>query len=132
MEAAGVPDPGFGPDGQDVTGQDESMMPVPDDRPHVVFEYGTTAREQADGEPLSVRLERETPDVLDLLDVPPDESEGADTPFTERAGQGVGRLVAPDEGVREDVEKDMLGVDVGTDLGGYTMEEQAMHFEPGV
>ena len=61
-----------------------------------------------------------------------DESEGADTPFDERAGQGVGRLVEPDEGARSDTEADLVASDVGTDLGGYSAEEAAMHVEPEV
>ena len=51
-------------------------------------------------------------------------------PFDERAGQGVGRLVEPDEGARGDTEADLVATDSGTDLGGYTAEESAMHLEP--
>ena len=93
---------------------------------------GTTAAEQAEGEPLDTRLEREEPDVLAAVDQPADESAGADTPFDERAGQGVGRLVETDEGARTDTEADLVAGDVGTDLGGYSAEESAMHLEPEV
>ena len=79
---------------------------------------------------LDGRLAREEPDVLAALDSPADESEGSDTPFDERAGQGVGRLVEPDEGARGDTEADLVATDAGTDLGGYTAEESAMHLEP--
>nr|BFE84832.1 hypothetical protein GCM10020093_074330 [Planobispora longispora] len=41
-----------------------------------------------------------------------------------------GRLVAPDEGVREDTEADLVAGDVGADTGGYTAEEAAMRVEP--
>ena len=58
-----------------------------------VDDFGTTAEEMHDGEPLDGRLAREEPDVLAAVDLPADESEGADTPYTEAAGQGVGRLV---------------------------------------
>ncbi len=41
-----------------------------------------------------------------------------------------GRIVAPDEGVREDVEPDEVAEEVGPDAGGYTAEEAAMRVEP--
>lgn len=131
MEAEGVPDPD-GSDAQGLTGQGESTMEPPRDVALAVDDYGTTAAEQSAGEPISVRVEREVPDVLDAVEQPADESPGADTPFGERAGQGVGRLVEPDEGARTDTESDMIATDAGTDLGGYTAEESAMHLEPEV
>lgn len=132
MEAEGIPDPGFAPDNQLLTGQGESTMEPPHDVAIAVDDYGTTAAEQRAGEPVSVRVEREQPDVLDAIDRPADESPGADTPFDERAGQGIGRLVEPDEGAHTDTETDMIATDAGTDLGGYTAEEAAMHLEPEV
>jgi hypothetical protein len=129
-EAEGVPDPGWSPEDQQATGQLESTTEQPRDVPLVSDDFGTTARELHDGESLDGRIGREEPDVLDLVDVPADESAGADTPFDERAGQGVGRLVEPDEGARTDTEADLVAQDVGTDLGGYTAEEAAMHVEP--
>ena len=130
MEAEGVPEPGFAPENELATGQAESTMEAPRDTPLAADDFGTTVEEMHDGEPLSGRLAREEPDVLDRVDLPADESEGADTPFDERAGQGVGRLVEPDEGARSDTEADMVATDAGTDLGGYTAEESAMHVEP--
>lgn len=129
-EAEGVPDPGFADENQLESGDPQGTTEPPRDVPVGADEFGTTAREQHDGEPLSGRLEREEPDVLSAADRPADESAGADTPFDEKAGAGVGRLVQPDEGVREDTEKDLVAGDVGTDLGGYTAEESAMHLEP--
>jgi len=38
-----------------------------------------------------------------------------------------GRLVAPDEGVREDTEKDLDAQDVGIDGAGASAEEAAVH-----
>ena len=130
FEAEGIPDPESAPAGHDVTGQDESVMEPPHDTALAVDDYGTTAAEQREGEPISVRVEREEPDVLDAVNRDADESFGADTPFDERAGQGVGRLVEPDEGARTDTEKDQIARDAGTDLGGYSAEESAMHLEP--
>jgi hypothetical protein len=132
FEAEGVPDPGFSPADGDATGQLESSTEQPRDVPLASDEFGTTARELHDGEPLDGRLAREEPDVLAYADLPADESAGVDTPFDERAGQGIGRLVEPDEGARSDTEADLVAQDVGTDLGGYSAEEAAMHLEPEV
>ena len=131
-EAEGIPDPGFSQPGQLVAGDTEATIEPPHDTAIAVEEWGTTAAEQAEGEPLDARLAREEEDVLAAVDRPADESEGADTPFDERAGQGVGRLVESDEGARTDTEADMVAGDVGTDLGGYSAEESAMHLEPEV
>ena len=131
-EAEGIPDPGFSDPSQIIAGDTEATMEPPHDTALAVDEWGTTAAEQAEGEPLDSRLAREEDDVLAAVDVPADESEGADTPFDERAGQGVGRLVETDEGARSDTEADLVAGDVGTDLGGYSAEESAMHLEPEV
>lgn len=129
-EAEGVPDPGESTAGQDATGDGGGHgQEPPHDTAIAVHEFGTTAQEEHDGESLDGRLSREQPDVLALTGTDPDESQGSDTPFDERAGQGVGRLVEPDEGSRADTESDLVATDVGTDLGGYTAEESAMHLE---
>lgn len=109
--------------------EDPQFQALPGESPTAATDFGTTAAEQAEGEPLDSRLSREEPDVLAAVDLPADESEGADTPFDERAGQGVGRLVEADEGARTDTEADLVAGDVGTDLGGYSAEESAMHIE---
>lgn len=38
-----------------------------------------------------------------------------------------GRLVAPDEGAHEDIERDLVAGDVGIDSGAASAEEAAMH-----
>jgi hypothetical protein len=129
-EAAGIPDPGHADPGQLESDDPQGVTEPPRDTAIAVDEFGTTAGEVHDGEPLSGRLAREEPDVLTQVDRPADESAGADTPFAEGAGQGVGRLVEPDEGARTDTESDIVAGDVGTDLGGYSAEEAAMHLEP--
>jgi len=131
-EAEGVPDPGFAQPGQLEAGDTEATTEPPRDVAFAVNDFGTTAAEQHDGEPLDGRLAREEPDVLAAVDLDADESAGSDTPFDERAGQGVGRIVEPDEGARGDTEADLVASDVGTDLGGYSAEEAAMHLEPEV
>ena len=129
-EAEGIPEPGFADPGRLIAGDTEATMEPPHDTGIAVDEHGTTAREQSEGESLDLRLSREEDDVLADVDVPANEGVGAETPFDERAGQGVGRLVEPDEGARTDTEKDLVAGDAGTDLGGYTAEESAMHLEP--
>ena len=131
FEAEGIPDPGETSEGQQAAGDAGSSYgeDPPRDTAVAVDDFGTTAEEQRDGESLDGRISREEPDVLAGADLDADESEGADTPFDERAGQGVGRLVEPDEGGREDTEADLVATDAGTDLGGYTAEESAMHLE---
>ena len=131
-EAEGIPDPGLADSAQLVAGDDDATMEPPHDTALAVDDFGTTAAELHDGEPLDGRLAREQPEVLAAVDLPADESEGADTPFDERAGQGVGRLVESDEGARQDVDAELVATDVGTDLGGYSAEESAMHLEPEV
>jgi hypothetical protein len=131
MEAEGIPDPGFS-DLQEVAGNEPYAMEPPRDTALAVDEFGTTASEMHDGESLDGRLAREQDDVLAQAGSAADESAGSDTPFDERAGQGIGRLVDPDEGVRTDTEPDLVATDVGTDLGGYSAEESAMHLEPEV
>lgn len=133
FEAEGLPEPGDVDSGQTVSGDAASSygMEPPHDVPIAADEYGTTPQEMHDGESLTRRLDREQPDVLAAADQPANETEYADTPYAERAGAGVGRLVEPDEGGRPDTEKDLLASDVGTDLGGYTAEESAMHHTSG-
>ena len=132
FEAEGIPDPGDSSEAQLATG--EAGQGYGEEPPHdhalAADDFGTTAEEEHDGEPLDGRLAREEPDVLAAVDREADESSGSDTPFDERAGQGVGRLVEPDEGARGDTEADLVATDAGTDLGGYTAEESAMHLEP--
>lgn len=139
MEAEGVPDMGYTSDTSEVTGDAGYGMEPPRDTATAVDDFGTTAAEEVAGEPLDDRLAREEPDpALDGLDLvegsasKANEEEGADQPFDERAGQGIGRLVESDEGARPDDEAEMVARDAGTDLGGYTAEESAMHVEPEV
>jgi hypothetical protein len=93
----------------------------PIDRPVAVDDFGTTAEEQRDGESLDGRLAREVPDPALDVDVPyVSEAEGiGDAP--------AGRLVEPDEGVREDDVKETVAYDVGRDEGLRSAEEAAMH-----
>lgn len=98
---------------------DRQHSPV--DRPVAVDEFGTTAAEQRDGEPLDGRLSRELPDPALDVEVPYlSEAEGiGDAP--------AGRIVELDEGAREDTVKENVAIDVGRDEGMRSAEEAAMH-----
>lgn len=101
----------------------------PPERPMAVESWGTTAAEQRHGEPLSVRLSHETPEVSapdgdGIGDVPMGEGEPLDG---EVGDQRSGRIVGLGEGVRGDAESEMYGSDVGIDSSAASAEEAAMH-----
>lgn len=121
FEDEGLPDLDGEEAEQTATGQGEGTVEPPHDYPTAVDDFGTTPGEQHEGEPLDGRLSREEPEVLAESGLEADES----------VDEGhVGRLVEPDEGARSDTEADMVATDVGTDLGGASAEEAAMHVEP--
>ncbi|GAA3974165.1 hypothetical protein GCM10023085_65810 [Actinomadura viridis] len=116
--ASGPEDEGV-PDLRDDTpeqywGEDPQEAALPGDRPTAVDDYGTTADEMREGEPLDGRLRREEPE----RPLPENEPENP-----------AGRLVEEDEGVRPDTEPDAVARDVGPDGGGYTAEERAIRVE---
>jgi Family of unknown function (DUF5709) len=114
--------------------EDPQRAPVPQEQPVALDDFGTTAEEQREGESLDGRLSREQPDPA-LGDA----RRGEDWPETEErefdpvreneAPRKAGRLVAPDEGVRTDTEKDAVAQEVGPDQAGFLPEEQAMRVE---
>lgn len=112
-----------------LSGDSYDDQPVPGDRPAGVDEYGTTAAEEAAGEPLDLKLSREMPDV-DPDAATADDSDAAADPFPADDDERVGRLVQPDQGMPDDEEKDEVASSVGTDLGGFSAEERAMHIDP--
>jgi hypothetical protein len=118
----------------------------PPDRPVAVNKFGTTAAEAEQGETLDMRLAEEEPDPNLQVDDPLarerdpidervdeesdlDRDEGYDDADDggEVGDRRAGRLVAPDEGSHEDVEKDLIAEDVGIDGAGAAAEEAAMH-----
>jgi hypothetical protein len=133
LEAEGIPDTGDALAGKEATGDAQEGFAVPRDVETATDEYGTTGTEMAAGEPLSMRVGREEPEVLNEAAIAEgaDESADASEPFPEgERGDGVGRLVEPDEGARTDDEPDAIARDARTDVGGYSAEEAAMHVEP--
>ena len=83
--------------------------------------FGTTAEEALEGESLDERLRQEIPDPDPYAPVAEDLDDGE--VGTERAG----RLVDSDGGFGEDVEKDLVGEDVGIDGAAASAEEAAVH-----
>ncbi|MDP9184031.1 MAG: DUF5709 domain-containing protein [Actinomycetota bacterium] len=89
---------------------------------------GTTAAEQRDGETWDQRLVQEVEELDPYAVAALEEPTTWDTEVT--GGERTGRLVAPDEGAHEDVDKDEFATDVGIDGGAASAEEAAMHLVP--
>jgi hypothetical protein len=128
FEEAGLATDGSSGPEQQITGDTEDDYAVPGETATAVDEWGTTAEEEAAGEPLDLALSREEPEIS-ADDI--DESEDSDRPFPSDPEERVGRIVAEDEGAHSDEESTAVAHDVGTDFGGFSAEERAMHIEPG-
>lgn len=86
--------------------------------------FGTTAEEERRGESLDQLLAEEEPDTGPDVDWTDEEQpRDDDRPSEPRAG----RLVAGDEGIGPDEDKDLVAFDVGIDGGGASAEEAAIH-----
>ena len=90
--------------------------------------YGNTPLEESLGESFDQRMAQEIPEP-DPYEVAEQEDldDELDEPGAEVGDQRAGRLVAPDEGAHTDVEKDLVGMDVGIDGAAAGAEEAAMH-----
>jgi hypothetical protein len=121
FEDAGIPDLQDGtPEQQEA--EDPQELPLPGDAPNASVDWGTTDEEQVEGEPHDVRLAREEPDpTLEEINGARRRPSGA--------GGGVGRLVNDERLQPGDAQPDTDANDVGTDGGGLTQEEQAVHLE---
>ena len=129
--------------GSDET-DDEPYSP-PDQQPRAT-EWGTTAAEQEQGESIEQRVMQEEPDPDSAYGAPDNEA-GIDQDPRDRVGgddpdsiaaeddwlgddevgdEEAGQVVAPDEGVREDVDKELYGQEERAH-GSETAEESAMH-----
>ncbi len=140
FEAQGIPDQTGTPYPKVASGDYTEGMIVPQDDDEERTEagyraataYGTTGVEERAGETIDHRLAQEEPDVLTdeaAATVPAGDDELAN-PFSTPGGTDVGRLVEYDEGARADTEPDAVARSVGTDRGGFSAEEAAMHLEP--
>lgn len=108
---------------ENLTGDDpdEDMQTsyVPPDREPYNLRHVPTSLEEREGESLDQRLSEEVPDVS------PD-----DVPFDDEDPRA-GRLLAPDEGVGPDEEKDEIAEDVGPAGYASSAEEAAVHVIDG-
>jgi hypothetical protein len=126
-EDDGVPDIADDDHPTEARAEDPEFAPVPGERPGASTDFGTTAREQSEGESLSGRLDREVPDT------------GIDTADDVRAAETHDRTVPQisQDGVsdRADSFTDSVTDDVtasGEDpTGGEGPEERAMHLTDG-
>ncbi len=104
--------------------EDPEFAPMPGEDPGAVTDFGTTAREQSDGESLSGRLDREVPDVQPGVR-PAEDPEAAsmqleqDTSTTPESDSGTNRTA-------DDVEATAAPA-----VGGEGPEESAMHVTDG-
>jgi len=87
--------------------------------------YGNTPWEEAHGETLEQREAQEIPEPDPYA---PDRDEDETDMDGGQAGDlRSGRLVAPDQGLGEDEEKDSVAADVGIDGAAASAEEAAVH-----
>jgi hypothetical protein len=130
FEAEGIPDPGDSVEGVAAAGDEAYSLSVPRDRAAAADDFGVTPYEEEHGENLDGRLAREVPDTLndEAVAISP-VGDDLDTPYHDP--EQVGRLVEDDEGARGDTTAETVAHDVGTDLGGYSAEESAMHVTSG-
>jgi len=103
----------------------------PDRAPKGYDDYPTEA-ERRQGESLDERLAEEEPDVDPYAEDDRDDDHEDENALDEQLGldeadERTGRLVAPDEGLGEDVDKQEVALDVGIDGAGASAEEAAMH-----
>jgi len=85
--------------------------------------FGNTPYEEQVGETLDQRIAQEEPEPDPYL-----EAEDADEEVGGEVGNArAGRLVAEDEGLVEDTEKDLVAEDVGINGAGASAEEAAVH-----
>lgn len=92
--------------------------------------YGNTPWEAAHDRPLDARLAEEQPEPDPRAEAGDDD--GLPHDADESGGREVGdersgRLVAPDAGLGEDREKDLVAEDIGIDGAAASAEEAAMH-----
>ena len=103
----------------------------PDRAPKGYDDYPTEA-ERRRGESLDEKLAEEEPDVDPYAEDDDDSDHEDENALDEQLGldeadQRTGRLVAPDAGQGQDVDKQEVAQDVGIDGAGASAEEAAMH-----
>ena len=88
--------------------------------------HGTTPAEVAEGESLEDRVAQEEPEPDPYLEAER-EALTENEPDEYVGDQRAGRLTAPDEGLREDVDKELVADDHGIDGAAASAEEAAVH-----
>ena len=104
----------------------------PPDRPPKGYDDYPTEAERRQGESLDDKLAEEEPDVDPYAEDDRDPDREDENALEEQLGLDeadprTGRLVAPDSGLGEDVDKQEVAYDVGIDGAGASAEEAAMH-----
>jgi hypothetical protein len=84
--------------------------------------YGNTPWEEEHRESIDQRIGQEVPDPD-----PYAENDDEDLDDGEVGDRRAGRLIAPDQGLDEDTEKDLVGDDIGIDGAAASAEEAAIH-----
>jgi hypothetical protein len=94
--------------------------------------FGNTPYEEATGESLDQRLVQEEPepDPYQAAESGASPDEVSELEDGEIGDQRAGRLVAPDQGLAEDTETDLVADDVGIDGAAASAEEAAVHVVP--
>jgi hypothetical protein len=105
----------------------------PDRAPKGYDDYPTEA-ERLRGESLDEKLAEEEPDIDPYAEADADEDSDREDENAldeqlglDEADERAGRLVQPDSGLGEDVDKQEVAYDVGIDGAGASAEEAAMH-----
>jgi hypothetical protein len=120
LEDEGMPDMSDALPSKVITGDAQEDLAPPGEHPGASVDFGMTADEMRTGEPLDGRLAREEPEISALR------GDGVDTPYPEDRDERVGRFAETrDDDTGRD--QDSWAVDVGTDGGGFSPEERAMH-----
>ena len=107
----------------------------PPERARGLDAFGTTLAEQRQGESLDQRLAEEELDPAMAVEASDDDWREdrrdddlvGDDRRDDAPESRSGRLVAPDEGLSADEEKDLIASDVGIDGGAASAEEAAVH-----
>jgi Family of unknown function (DUF5709) len=110
---------------------------IPPERWSAAMRFGTTGREQEEGESLDQLLAEEEPDIAPDLDDERRADISGDGDAADEDVDGLllddgpdpraGRLVADDEGAHPAAEADLVAHDAGIDGGAATAEEAAVH-----
>ncbi|SDX82589.1 hypothetical protein SAMN05661080_01340 [Modestobacter sp. DSM 44400] len=128
-EDDGVPDIADDDHPTEALAEDPEFAPVPGERARASVDVGTTAEEQAEGESLSGRLDREEPDVGGLGDVRAAESAESAERTVPQLDQDVDTDRGDDSGT--DTVKDDVIATGEAPTGGEGPEDRAMHVTDG-